>query len=223
MPVSFNANCMKSLWIKFIVSILGSFTHTCKTCYVKYHFFTFNHISLSLTYTFMGHNIWALWASVLPICAHLTSHSHPLNSSLDKEGSLFLMDSICFFPIPTVGNMEMPLLISLFTVPHFLPPLLYTSQTEHCMISYIFEYFCESETQQMQIFLLPSDMLFFRRKLNWLVTLCMTLVIQPVIVMLGRGGHNFSQTYFYAFLSGFRHIKKNFSCQLDGELVEWFL
>lgn len=38
----------------------------------------------------------------------------------------------------------------------------------------------------MQIFFLfPSDMLFFRGKLNWSVTLCTTLVIQPHAVMPG--------------------------------------
>lgn len=86
---------------------------------------------------------------------HLHPTRHPLTSSLEKEGSLFVMDSICLFPIPTVGNMETnPPLISLFTVPPVSsPPLsLCISQTEHCMISYIFDWFAESETQQMRIF-----------------------------------------------------------------------
>lgn len=121
---------------------------------------------------------------------HLHPTRHPLTSSLEKEGSLFVMDSICLFPIPTVGNMETkPPSHFPFHSSHPIssPPLsLYTSQTEHCMISYIFEWFAESETQQMQIFfLLPSDMLFFRRKSNWSVTLCTTSVIQPPIVMPG--------------------------------------
>lgn len=124
MPVSFNAICMRSVWINFVVIILGSFAHPFAQDMFMLSVISSHssHINLSLTYTFMGHNIWALWAACCPSVPIALPTSHPLNSSLDKEGSLFLMDSICFFPIPTVGNMETPPLISLFTAPPFPPP-----------------------------------------------------------------------------------------------------
>lgn len=127
LPVSFHAKCMSSVWINFVVIILGSFAHT----FAQDMFMTSN-ISLHLIISIFrwdarlydityGHFERACCPSV-PI---LLPTSHPLNSSLDKEGSLFLMDSICFFPILTVRNMETPPLISLFTVtppPHSSTP-----------------------------------------------------------------------------------------------------
>lgn len=212
--------------MRVLINLTAHFRHGFKLrwVYIKYNFYT--HKSFTHMHIYATSHMGRLEGACCSSAPHLLPTRHPLTSSLEKEGSLFVMESICLFPIPTVGNMETkpPSHFPFHSPPiSSPPPSLYTSQTEHCMISYIFEWFAESETQQMQIFsffLLPSDMLLFRRKSNWSVTLCTTLVIQPPIVTPGT---IFPQTYFYAFLCGFRHIKKDFACQPDGGLLWQFL
>lgn len=120
---------------------------------------------------------------------HLLPTRHPLTCLLEKEGSLFVMDSICLFPIPTVGNMETnPSLISLFTVPPFPRPLLCSTHHKLSIVWYHISLNASLRVRHSRcrfFFLLPSDMLFFRRKSNRSVTLCTTSVTQPPIVTPG--------------------------------------
>lgn len=161
---------------------------------------------------------------------HLHPTRHPLTSSLEKEGSIFVMDSICLFPIPTVGNMETkPPSHFLFhstlpLPPHALAPSfpLHTINWALYDIIYLWMVRWEWDAADADVFffLLASDVLFFRRKSNWSVTLCTTFGNTTADC---DAGHHFSQTYFYAFLCGFRHIKNYSACQPDGGLLGHFL
>lgn len=156
---------------------------------------------------------------------HLLPTRHPLTSSLEKEGSLFVMDSICLFPIPTVGNMEKKTpLISPFTVPPFPRPLF---PSTHHKLSIVWYHISLNGSLRVK----HSGCRFFL----FFVTIW-HVVFQEEVKLIGHtlhdfgnttsycdAGHHFSQTYFYAFLCGFRHIKKDFACQPDRGLLWQFL
>lgn len=111
--------------------------------------------NLLLTCTFMPHHIVAVGGSLLLICAPLTSHPSPLDLLVRERGQSIRDGQHLLVSNTHCGKYgDKPLSLFPFHSPPISspPPLLYTSQTEHCMISYIFECFAESETQQMQIF-----------------------------------------------------------------------
>lgn len=166
---------------------LLSFRHSFKLkwAYNKYNFlksFTDMHIFAT------SHTGWLEGACCSSV-PHLHPARHPLTSSLEKEGSLFVMDSICLFPIPTVGNMETkpPSHFPFHSPLRFLTPSFPLHITNWALYDIIYLWLVrwEWDTADAHFFLLTSDMLFFRRKSNWSVTLCTTLVIQPPIVTPG--------------------------------------
>ena len=75
-----------------------------KWVYIKHHYFP--HKSFTDMHIFATSHTGRLEETCCSSAPHLHPTRHPLTSSLEKEGSLFVMDSICLFPIPTVGNME---------------------------------------------------------------------------------------------------------------------
>lgn len=155
---------------------------------------------------------------------HLHPTRHPLTSSLEKEGSLFVMDSICLFPIPTVGNMETkpPSHFPFHSPLRFLTPSFPLHITNWALYDIIYLWLVRWEWD-------TADAHFFFVNI-WHV------VFQKEVKLIGHtlhdfgnttsycdAGHHFSQTYFYAFLRGFRHIRKDFACQPDGGLLGQFL
>lgn len=154
---------------------------------------------------------------------HLHPTRHPLTSSLEKEGSLFVMDSICLFPIPTVGNMETkpPSHFPFHSPSSFPRPLL---PSTHHKLSIVWYHISLNGSLRVR----HSRCRFF-----FCFFLTIWHVFQKEVKLIRHTLHDFgnttsycddcSQTYFYAFLCGFRHINRDFTCQPDRGLLGKFL